>query len=290
MTVDEKIIGMTTLIKSQSSKYGYKAQGSGFFYLELADEPTGPINEEKQIGWYKIEGEWLITNRHVALPRIKKADGTETETYPDVFQFNLREIKGGKIEWLPVTLTQDELKARIKLHPDPSVDVVAIKVGDLVGNIRSNRSIHIVDLIQLTNRDLPDTFPVKLEATSDVIICSYPYGFYDQKNKFPIIKSGIIASSWNTDFNGKPYFLVDAKLFPGSSGGLVLSKPVDIALINGQLMHSDEKRFCLLGVYSGEFRHPMKDKDGKEQEEPFGLGIVWYSRLIPEIIKNGRQY
>lgn len=288
MTVDEKILGMTTLIKSQSTAYGYISQGSGFFYSELADEPTGPINEEKQIGWYKVEGEWMITNRHVVFPRITQADGTEKETLPDVFQFYLREVKSGKLEWLPITLNQDELKARTKLHPDPEVDVVAIKIDDLLtGLISKDSSRHIINPMLLTNRDMPDRFPVKLEATTDVIICSYPHEFYDVENKFPIIKSGIIASSWNSNFNGKPFFLVDAKLFPGSSGGMVLSKPVDIAVINGQLMRSDEKRFSLLGVYSGEFSHPTKDKDGNTVKEPFGLGIVWYSRLIPEIIKKG---
>lgn len=288
MTVDEKILGMTTLIKSQSTTYGYISQGSGFFYSELADEPTGPINEEKQIGWYKVEGEWLITNRHVVFPRITQADGTEKETLPDVFQFYLREVKSGKLEWLPITLNQDELKARTRLHPNPEVDVAAIKIDDLwTGLITKDSSRHIINPMLLTNRDLPDHFPVKLESTTDVIICSYPHEFYDVENKFPIIKSGIIASSWNSNFNGKPFFLVDAKLFPGSSGGMVLSKPVDIAVINGQLMRSDEKRSSLLGVYSGEFSHPTKDKDGNTVKEPFGLGIVWYSRLIPDIIKTG---
>lgn len=288
MTVDQKIIGMTTLIKSKSKVYHYTSQGSGFFYSELADEPTGPINEEKQIGWYKVEGEWLITNRHVVFPKISQADGTEKETTPDVFQFYLREVKSGKIEWLPITLNQDQLKERTKLHPNPEVDVVAIKVDDLWTDlITKDSSRHIINPMQLTNRDLPDRFPVKLESTTDVIVCSYPHEFYDVENKFPIIKSGIIASSWNANFNGEPFFLVDAKLFPGSSGGMVLSKPVDIAIINGQLMRSDEKRFCLLGVYSGQFSHQEKDKDGKTVSEPFGLGIVWYSRLISEIIKTG---
>lgn len=288
MTVDQKILGMTTLIKSQSKTYGITSQGSGFFYSELADEPTGPVNEEKHIGWYRVEGEWLVTNRHVVLNKITKADGTVAEVFPEILQFYIRELVDGKIEWVSVDLSQEELMKRTKFHTNPGVDVAVIKVDDLLVDMTiKNQHREFIRPTLLTNRDLPDKFPVQLETTTDVIVCSYPYEFYDKYNKFPIIKSGIIASSWNSDFNGTPLFLVDANLFPGSSGGLVLSKPIDVALIDGKLMHSKEKQFALLGVYSGQYMYNSRDKYGREQKEAFGLGMVWYSRLIPEIIKNG---
>ena len=288
MTVDQKILGMTTLIKSQSKTYGYTSQGSGFFYSELADEPTGPVNEEKHLGWYKIEGGWLVTNRHVILNKVSNPDGTSIEVLPDIFQFFIRELSNGRIEWIPVTLSKEELKKRTKGHINPRVDVAIIKVEDLITElVLKNKGTQLLPPSILTNRDLPEKFPVQLEATSDVIICSYPLEFYDRYNKFPIIKSGIIASSWKSYFNGEPLFLVDAKLFPGSSGGLVLSKPVDVALIDGKLSYSKEKQFALLGVYSGQYMYNTQDKYGKEQKEAFGLGMVWYSHLIPEIIKNG---
>ena len=288
MTVDQKLVGITTLIKSKSSTYGYSSQGSGFFYSELAEKPTGPINEEKHIGWYQVKGQWLITNRHVVLVKTTLPDGREVETLPYTFEFYLREVVNGQIEWFPISLSQEELRPRIILHPNNEIDIAAIKIDDIITTIlRENQSKHIISPISLTNRDLPENFPGRIEATSDIIVCSYPHGSYDQANKFPIIKSGIIASSWNSYFNGKPFFLIDAQLFPGSSGGLVLSKPIDIALIDGQLKRSDEKQFSILGVYSGGFVHQEIDKDGNKQSEHFGLGIVWYSRLITEIVRGG---
>ena len=56
-------------------------------------------------------------------------------------------------------------------------------------------------------------------------------------NLFPIVKSGIIASRWKTGFKGKPYFLIDAKLFPGSSGSVVITKPADFVIRNGANLH-----------------------------------------------------
>lgn len=92
------------------------------------------------------------------------------------------------------------------------------------------------------------------------------------------------------DFNGSPHFLVDAKLFPGSSGGLVISKPTNIAMINGQLHYAKNKQYMLLGIYSGEYSYNTIDSKGQRHSESFGLGIVWYSSLIPKITENGISY
>lgn len=288
LSVNQQILGMTTIVHCQSLKYSYTSQGSGFFYSELAKDPSGPINNEKKIGWYKVMGTWLVTNRHVVFPRIVKPDtGQEIETVPDSFTFNFKEVIGKDVEWVPVTLSQNDLLNRTQLHPDSTVDVVAIKVDDLMIDIVAKKAHpNLISNCQVTDRNLPSSSPLTIEATSDVIICSYPYGFYDSVNKFPIVKSGIIASSWGKPFNGTKSFLVDANLFPGSSGGLVLSKPTDIARINGNVMHSDYKHYVFLGVYSGQYNYVRKNPDGTTKVESYGLGIVWYSDLVHEIV-NG---
>lgn len=55
-------------------------------------------------------------------------------------------------------------------------------------------------------------------------------------------------------FEGNPYFLIDAKLFPGSSGSLVISKPTDTVMKDGDMLYSEEKQFSLLGVFSGVYQ------------------------------------
>ena len=143
----------------------------------------------------------------------------------------------------------------------------------------------------MTNDNLPSNSQLEIEVSSDIIVASYPRGFYDNVNKFPIVKSGIISSAWGRNFNGKPMFLIDAQLFPGSSGGLVISKPTNIAMIDGKLMYNKVKQFVLLGVYSGE---PIQRYDPVEigditvvRKSSYGLGNVWYSSLIHDIITIG---
>lgn len=280
---DNALYGLTTLIECGSKQF--ESQGSGFYYNVMS-----PKNLKSGRGqWRAIEGTYLITNRHVALPKIN-----ECEVIPDYFVFNLREIINNKVEWLSIQLNQKELKRRILLHQNTNVDVVAIKVDDLIIDIiKNNPNRKFVIGESLSNDNLPSNSPLSIDVTSDIIVASYPRGFYDKINKFPIVKSGIISSGWGLHFNGNPYFLIDAQLFPGSSGGLVISKPTNVAMIDGKLMRCTEKQFVFLGVYSGE---PMQQSAPFEfgdmtiiRKNSYGLGNVWYSELIPEILNNNTK-
>ncbi len=279
-TFDSQLFGMTTIIECT---YGsIKSQGSGFFYNDLA--PGDPSNQGPQ--WRQINGTWLITNRHVAFPKIN-----DKEIVPDSFTFNLRQALNNQIEWLPIALTKDDLLKRTKIHQNPVVDVVAIKIDDLlISIVQSTQGKGLISPGTITSDNLPSNSPIEIDVTSDIVIASYPKGFYDKVNKFPIVKSGIVASFWGANFNGLPLFLVDAPLFPGSSGGVVISKPTNIAMIDGKLMHNTTKQFVLLGVYSGEpvFINRVEVDDMVIiQNKSFGLGNVWYAQLIPDIIGNG---
>lgn len=277
---DNALYGLTTLIECGSKQF--KSQGSGFYYNVMS--PKNPEVEGGQ--WRAIEGTYLITNHHVALPRIN-----ECEVIPDYFVFNLREIINNKVEWVPISLNQADLKQRMLLHQNTNVDVVAIKVDDLIIDIiRNNPNRKFIIGGSLSNDNLPSNSPLNIDVTSDIIVASYPRGFYDITNKFPIVKSGIISSGWGLHFNNNPVFLIDAQLFPGSSGGLVISKPTNIAMIEGKLMHCNEKQFVFLGVYSGEPVQQCAPFDLGDmtiiRRNSYGLGNVWYSDLIPEILNN----
>lgn len=282
--LDTRLLNMTCLV--QSNIGSLVSSGSAFFYSQLEDGFSGPINEEEQIGWKKVEQICLITNRHVLFPKMKDVDGKETERIPDSVVFFLRQINNQRIEWYPIVLNRDEVLKRTKVSSNPQIDLACVDIYDLVTDVAIKHP-NIMSVGFLTNQDLPSNQPIKIETTSDIIVCSYPKCFYDTLNKYPIIKSGIIASGWRLHFKGNPTFLIDAKLFPGSSGGLVLSKPMDVAVINGQLMRNEQKQFVFLGVYSGEYFFNEKREDGTVHKEPYGLGIVWYSDLIPGIVNNG---
>lgn len=58
-------------------------------------------------------------------------------------------------------------------------------------------------------------------AIEDVTFIGYPSGLYDDKNKISIVRQGMTATPiWN-NFKGEDAFLIDAGVFPGSSGSPV---------------------------------------------------------------------
>lgn len=138
--------------------------------------------------------------------------------------FHHRKVADQGYEWIPITLSGQDLHKRCKFHTIDEVDVALIEVVDLLLDVlRSAEGQHLMAFDSIGEGQIPgdDKFPV--EVGDDVLVVGYPRGFYDEHSKFPIVKSGIIASRWRLPLNGKPYFLGDAKLFPGSSGNLVIS-------------------------------------------------------------------
>lgn len=279
MKTDDTLHGISTPILCKSPIGS--SQGTGFFYQSLGQkDPT----KDKQ--WVVIEETWLVTNRHVILNKIESI-----EHMPESLQLHLRKLDGDKIIWEPIILGKDNLRERAIFHPDIEVDVCAIRILDLLTEkVKSGEKY--LQWSSVSKDDFPgENKKIYPEVSSDAIVVGYPYGFYDKHNLFPICKSGIVASRWGAKFNGKPYFLIDAKLFPGSSGSIVLSKPIDFVVEKGKTYYSDEKQFAFLGIFSGE---PYQQLPAIELEDitilrkaGYNLGIVWYSSLVEEIIGLG---
>ena len=278
MKFDDMLYGMTTIIEAHIGPY--QSQGSGFFYNAL-----GAKDPSKEEQWRKIEGTWLVTNRHVALPKIN-----DKEMIPDIFTFNLRQIINEKVQWLPISLSKDEYIKRLKVHNNNLGDVAVIEVGDLIID-QIKQGISLMNFAGLTSDHLPENSKLTVNVGDEILVAGYPRGFYDMENKFPIVKAGVISSKWGCNFNGNPLFLIDSKLFPGSSGSVVLTKPQYIAMIDGNLMYNKNGSYLFLGIYSGE---PIRKNAPIELEDitiikkdSYNVGNVWYSTLVPEIIADG---
>jgi len=257
---------------------------------------------DKESQWRRIESNWLITNRHVILPQIPIGD-KKIEVVPEEFVFNIRKIENHIIKWVPICLTKDELLANALFHIDKENDVAIINITKIIDDKQKELGLHDGNIEEInkylwsyssTNDNLPKDNFLKPEVGTDILIASYPKGFYDDFNQFPIVKSGIIASGWGLNFKGQRHFLVDVKLFSGSSGGLVISKPTNHTISNGKVYYNSDKPFLLLGVYSGEYLQKAQTAklDGMiiQKQDDYGLGIVWYADLIDEIIHNGVPY
>jgi len=281
--LDDVFHGISTLLLTEFQ--GKQTLGSGFFYEELASKDTAKEEKEKYY-WRAVNEIWIVTNRHVLLPKV-----AGKEIVPDSITFHIRKIVDDKIVWEPIILEATEYKKRLKLHTDSTVDIAVLRVLDLLTEcMRAEKNL--MSWSAVSEENSPGNNNISVEVADDVVIIGYPKGFYDEKNVFPIVKSGIIASRWGTNFNGMPAFLIDAKLFPGSSGSIVITKPIDTVVVDGRLLTAKEKQFAFLGVYSGEpflQQEPINLDDMIIiRKDSFNLGIVWYGQLVADIIRKGK--
>ena len=280
MNVDDTFHGISTLLLTGFQ--GRQIQGTGFFYDELAPEDPNT----KGFYWREVEATWIVTNRHVLLPKVEG-----NEIIPDTITFHVRKVVGQGIVWEPVILDVTEIKKRLKLHTDSEVDVAILRVDDLLRERMKPGNIYMT-LSSVSEEDLPENKNISAEVADDVVIIGYPKGFYDEKNIFPIVKSGIIATRWGMNFNDMPVFLIDAKLFPGSSGSVVVTKPISSIVAEGPMKDERETQFAFLGIYSGEPFRQQEPIDLDDitiiRKDSFNVGTVWYGKLVVDIVKKGK--
>jgi hypothetical protein len=103
---------------------------------------------------------------------------------------------------------------------DERLDLAAIPFGPILNQLQAaGRPI----FFRSVGPDLvpPTAVLEDLAAMEEVVFIGYPSGLRDEHNATPLIRRGITATPpWN-DFENTPTFLLDAGVFPGSSGSPV---------------------------------------------------------------------
>lgn len=154
-------------------------------------------------------------------------------------------------------------------HSDDSIDLACLNISFITepqfGIFAQN----------LFSKMCADFHEKDLGAGTDVWFVGYPENRYDIIHNLPILRRGHIASIPQLDFNGLQQFVIDAHVYPGSSGS-----PVFALLKDG---------FKFIGVLT-----QAMIRDGRLQSLPtsmdlgvqqmIGLGIVIKSTVVHEFI------
>ena len=108
-----------------------------------------------------------------------------------------------------------------------------------------------------------------------------------------LIRTGIIASNPKADFNGVAEFIIDAQVFPGSSGSPVFIDLTFEDIKNGNMVLGGQRKIKLLGIVAATMIRDNKlqvlettDDEKKGIKETIGLGIVFKAPLIKELIDS----
>lgn len=179
----------------------------------------------------------LVTNHHV----IKGSDSVSIEFFTNKDMTEDNNINDKKITVELATESFSKYMSEI-------LDIAFIPIGPILEKLAKNNVKVFFKSIDKKLLIMGDQ-EKNLEAIEEVIFIGYPYGLEEISNKLPIVRRGITATPvWSNHNPGT--FLIDAGVFPGSSGS-----PVFIY----QKIFSDGKnaffgtRLIFLGMIKGSF-------------------------------------
>jgi hypothetical protein len=136
-------------------------------------------------------------------------------------------------------------------HDDPDIDVAVMPLAPLLESMSQSGIAPFYRSIDRSLTASPELIE-QLDALEEVVFIGYPNGIWDTTNFLPIFRKGTTATPIGVDFQGKKQFLVDASVFPGSSGSPVF--------LYNKGMYSDRKgnttigtRLSFLGVIASVF-------------------------------------
>lgn len=247
------------------------SSGSGFLIYRELEQNKGHI--------------FLVTNIHV-LP-------TEGETKAITIRVVTRKNEMNKIEDIEVPVVGDDKKylPNVHLHPK-KYDVAVVNITEEV--IKNKIDAAWIPMSLFATKD-------KLKAENitvgdDIFLLGYPDAIYDPRNVSPVLRQGVISTepSQGYSFNEKlkkayglpdyiDGFLIDANVFPGSSGSLVLLKQQATTIgSRGETVVSGAKKTpYVLGIVSASI--PIIDI-ALQSVQRMGLGVVYSADTIKETI------
>lgn len=271
----KQLLFSTIRIVADTDQPDKKSVGTGFLIAKKISDTQQQI--------------FLVTNKHV----IAKADsagkivGKFTKAS---FSFIKNENNNPKLGD-SVIINTENLTDMFLQHAEESVDLAICNISDLYTQLTQNLKQDV--FIRAIPIEMIPAEQESFDAIEDVLFVGYPDGIFDQKNHLPIMRKGITASPFEVDFNGGKKFIIDAQVFPGSSGSPVFIK--EQSFKNGTLSLGSEKYF-FVGVISRVFQRsqvgtftqttaPTSTKDNEFLiQQMIGLGICEKSQQIIDLI------
>lgn len=203
---------------------------------------------------------FLVTSRHVMIdePSRHFPDRIEIELHTDAGNiarstgFSMPLYQGGKSVWRQGSDSGGDVDVaviEIQRHALPATAV-----------LRAFTPAHLHDLHE----------PVELGAS--LLVVGFPLGFHDALHHLPVVRHAVNASPFGLRFQGKGYFLTDARTHRGTSGA-----PVVIRARGPAADRLGDLPWQLLGVHSSRLDVGTRDQ---KLDEALGLNCAWYADIL----------
>ncbi len=103
----------------------------------------------------------------------------------------------------------------------PSQDLAILPITPIINEIRGVGKLPY--MVSFEESNLLNTQQLnELTAIEDVLMIGYPVGFWDSTNNLPVVRKGLTATPIYLNYEGRPHFLLDISIYPGSSGSPIV--------------------------------------------------------------------
>lgn len=211
---------------------------------------------------------FLVTSRHVMIDqpsqhfpnRIEIELHTSAENLTQSTGFSIPLYRDGKSVWRQATDSAGD------------VDVAAIEL--------ERGALPPGTVYRAFTPDHLYTEATTVDAGTSLLIVGFPLGFHDTLHHMPIVRQAVIASQFGLRFQGKGYFLTDARTHRGTSGAPVVMR----ARSTEAPQACADLPWTLLGIHSA--RLDIGDRD-LQADEALGLNCAWYSDILLTLTAPG---
>ncbi len=222
---------------------------------------------------------FLVTNRHVIQGAISGRFALTQSISDDPIPALGNTIK----------VALDPIRWAWICHPSPDIDVAVLPLDPIFESLDS--AGHSCFVKSIPTDFCPTQGSIaEFDAVEEVLFVGYPNGIYDSANNLPIARRGITATALSVDYEGRPVFLIDASVFPGSSGS-----PVFLYSPSARLSRQGaigRRQFHWLGIVAEVFfeeEFGFLDSDSMDvkikTKQMIDLGIVFKARVVVEAIE-----
>ena len=182
-------------------------------------------------------------------------------------------------------------------HPDEEIDVCVLPLLALLGFLDLPEGVKGLDYQWIDTELAPDDeTALDVGLVEEILFVGYPSGISDQTHNLPVARRGITATPATVDYEGRPVFLVDASVYPGSSGSPVFIYNTD-GWTNGSGTLVAGGRVVFLGVLAAVL---YREEDGTIEfgevpaalrarvstKQMIDLGVVFRARTVEEAIED----
>jgi S1-C subfamily serine protease len=246
---------------------GFQGMATGFLYGDFVKKIDEKVN---QYGVFLITCCHVVENKKEVYLRFnpQKIDDPARD-------YRLELERDGRVIWLK--------------HPKPEIDIAVVPINfELLKKENMQAAFFPSDSVAA---DIGKMNELGIMEGDGVYVLGFPLGIVGERRNVVIARSGSIARIRDTLSGETEEFLIDSLVFPGNSGGAVVSKPEALHIENTKSQRSS----YLIGIVSSYV--PYIEKAISEQtgmmrivfQENSGLARVHPIDFVKEIIETATK-